>query len=213
MVLVPGPQILNGMADLLGGRIPLGVSRLVFAALVLTAICAGVMLGMAVCGATVPPAPAERTPVLWLIMLSGGVAAACFGGFYSMPLRLLAWPATIAALVGAGRWAVMSLMDQGPAMGAAAGGLIGGLLALPFARRHHLPFAGVGFSSVVALIPGALILRMAGGLWALQTASPSQVSSLLEASVTDGSNAVLIVVAMIIGIVAPRYLYDAWGRP
>ena len=212
MVIVPGPHILNGMLDLLGGRIPLGIARLVFATIVLTAICAGVLLGMALCGADVPPSPAGRSPHVWLIMTSGAAAAVCYGVFYAMPPRLLVWPALMAVVIDMGRWAAMTLLDQGPVVGAAVAGLIAGLLALPLSRWRHVPFASIGFSSIVSLIPGALVFRMAGGLWALQTASPPRIAPLVDASAVDGSTAVLIVLALSIGIVAPKYLYDALGR-
>jgi uncharacterized membrane protein YjjP (DUF1212 family) len=208
MVIVPGPHLLNGMLDLLGGRIPLGAARLIFALLVLTAISAGVLLGMTLCGAAVPPAPAGRSPPVWLIMLAGAVAGACYGVFYSMPPRLLVWPAGMAVIVDTLRWAVMNLLDQGPVVGAAVAGVVAGMLIIPLARHHHLPFAGVGFASIVSLMPGVFVFRMAGGLWALQTARAPDISALLQASAIDGLTAALIILAMTLGIVAPKYLHD-----
>lgn len=212
MVIVPGPHLLNGMLDLMAGRIPLGASRLVFAALLLTAISAGVLVGMAVCGADVPPAPAGRSSPVWLIMAAGAVAAACYGIFYSMPLRLLAWPAAIAVVVDTLRWAVMTHLHQGPVIGAAMAGVVAGGLAIPLARRHHIPFAAMGFATVVSLMPGVFVFRMAGGLWALQTAPPNEVPGLLQASAVDGLTAALIILAMAIGIVAPKHFYDLLGH-
>ena len=50
MVLVPGPHILNGALDLLSLRMSLGMARLGFAALVLTAVATGLILGLAAGG-------------------------------------------------------------------------------------------------------------------------------------------------------------------
>ena len=47
MVLVPGPHILNGALDLLALRVTLGIARLSFVALILAAIAAGLILGLA----------------------------------------------------------------------------------------------------------------------------------------------------------------------
>src|SRR5215471_15694513 len=44
MVLVPGPHILNGALDLIGGRIHLGAARLIYAGLIVAAISIGLLL-------------------------------------------------------------------------------------------------------------------------------------------------------------------------
>ena len=44
MVLVPGPHILNGAFDLIGGRIHLGAARLLYAGLIVVAISTGLLL-------------------------------------------------------------------------------------------------------------------------------------------------------------------------
>ena len=69
MVLVPGPHILNGALDLLALRMTLGIARLGYAALMLVAIAAGLILGLAVDGRASPsPRPARRcrsTSTFW----------------------------------------------------------------------------------------------------------------------------------------------------
>src|SRR4051812_7775779 len=46
MVLVPGPHILNGALDLLALRVTLGIGRLGYAALILAAVAAGLIVGL-----------------------------------------------------------------------------------------------------------------------------------------------------------------------
>ena len=46
MVLVPGPHILNGALDLLDLRVTLGIARLAYGLLVLTAIAGGLIVGL-----------------------------------------------------------------------------------------------------------------------------------------------------------------------
>jgi len=50
MVLVPGPHFLNGMLDLIRGRISLGAARLIFAVLIVVAISIGLLLGLDLLG-------------------------------------------------------------------------------------------------------------------------------------------------------------------
>ena len=61
MVLVPGPHILNGALDLLGLRLTLGIARLGFAALVLTAIALGLIAGLGMGGQTLAVSAGRRT--------------------------------------------------------------------------------------------------------------------------------------------------------
>src|SRR5215472_842721 len=54
MVLVPGPHFLNGMLDLIRGRISLGAARLLYAVLVVVVISIGLLLGLAFLGCSLP---------------------------------------------------------------------------------------------------------------------------------------------------------------
>ncbi len=60
MILAPGPHVLNGMIDLMRVRIPLGAARLTLAGLIVVAICAGLLTGFALAGASFPEAGAIR---------------------------------------------------------------------------------------------------------------------------------------------------------
>src|SRR6516162_9167798 len=60
MVLVPGPHFLNGMIDLVLGRLSLGASRLLYALLVVAAISAGLLVGLACLGVSLPIDPPGR---------------------------------------------------------------------------------------------------------------------------------------------------------
>src|SRR5499433_246634 len=65
MVLVPGPHFLNGMLDVIRGRINLGAARLIYAVLVVVAISAGLLIGLALLGVSLPVEPAGRAVPLW----------------------------------------------------------------------------------------------------------------------------------------------------
>jgi len=92
MVLVPGPALLNGALDLIQGRIHLGAARLTYAGLVIMAISIGLLLGLALLGVSLPADAAARAVPLWQDIVAAGVAVASYGIFFSMPLRMLAWP-------------------------------------------------------------------------------------------------------------------------
>src|SRR6267143_97155 len=92
MVLVPGPHFLNGMLDLIRGRIDLGAARLSYAVLVVVTISTGLLLGLALLGVSLPVDPPGRALALWHDVIAAGVAVASYSVFFSTPLNMLPWP-------------------------------------------------------------------------------------------------------------------------
>jgi uncharacterized membrane protein YjjP (DUF1212 family) len=218
LVLVPGPHLLNGALDLLQSRIQIGAARLLYAGLVLAATATGLLLGLALVGQTLTVAPLGRVVPLWQDLVFAGVAAACYGIFYSMPVRMLVWPAATGAAAHALRWVVLSQFHFSFAMGVLIASIFVGFVITPVARRRHLPFAAIGFASVVSMLPGSYIFRMAGGLVRITDGSPPTVH-LITGTIADGAMALLVTLAMGIGLLGPKLLLDGfaqksrWSRP
>ncbi|HYD04566.1 MAG TPA: thiamine pyrophosphate-binding protein [Reyranella sp.] len=189
MVLVPGPHLLNGAIDLVRGRITLGLARLTFATVIVLAISTGLLLGLAVGGVGLPVgAPARAAPFI-VDLVAAGIAVAAYGTFFSMPWRLLAVPAAIGMAAHALRWVALEQAGASPAFGALLACLLVGTLATPIADRLRLPFAGLAFASVVSLIPGVLLFRMAAGLAALVRSGPAADPGLVGAVLSDAAGA------------------------
>lgn len=92
MILVPGPHLLNGMLDLARARIALGTARIVYAGMILLAICAGLLSGLSLGGAGLPAAVASNPVPLGYDVVAAGVAVAAYGTFFAMPWRMLPVP-------------------------------------------------------------------------------------------------------------------------
>ncbi|MEJ0017335.1 MAG: threonine/serine exporter family protein [Acetobacteraceae bacterium] len=208
MVLVPGPHILNGTIDLVRARIALGASRLLFAGLIVVAICIGLLAGLYLGGVSLPVSgPSSPVPLAYDV-LAAGVAVAAYGTFFDMPWRTLPIPIAIGMAAHALRWMAISLAGAGAATGALIACLAVGTIVTPVADRLRLPFAAFAFASVVSLIPGVFLFRMAGGLVALASLGEQAPPALLTAAIADGSTAALIVAAMTFGLIVPKMCFE-----
>ncbi|MFG1462585.1 threonine/serine exporter family protein [Xanthobacter sp. DSM 24535] len=207
MVLVPGPHLLNGSLDLAHLRIALGAARLGFASLVILLICVGLIAGLSLGQACFPP-PGPMVPVpLALDVAAAGVAVAAFGTFFSMSWRTLPIPIAIGMTAHASRW--VAIADGASlAGGAFIACLIAGTLVTPIANRMRLPFAAFAFASVVSLIPGVFVFRMAAGMVAILDAGRTASPDLLLPPILDGTTAGAILLAMAFGLVLPKMLLE-----
>lgn len=207
MVLVPGPHLLNGSLDVAGTRIPLGLARLAFATVTLLAIGAGLLIGLTLGGAQLVLEPAGRDVPLLVDAAAAGVVAACYGVFYSAPVRVLVWPLAVGAAVHALRWVAITEWHLPSYLAAGIACLAAGIILLPVSRRFQVPFSAVGFASVVSLMPGLLVFRTLAALAMLQGADAGRAASLIQSAVNDANTAWLTVFAMALGFLVPAAGY------
>jgi len=207
MILVPGPHLLNSALDLIKGRIHLGAARGIYATLVIVAITMGLLCGLALLGTSLPVEPVGRAVPLWEDVLAAGVAVAAYSIFFSTPLRMLPWPVSVGMLAHALRWVAISVFSATPAVGALVACIVVGIILTPISRRSKMPFAAIGFASVVSMMPGVFIFRMASGLEQIASGVHTTLP-LISGAIADAMTATTIILAMSFGLVVPKLFID-----
>lgn len=212
MVLVPGPHLLNGALDLARLRLPLAIDRLCYAGLLVLLITVGLIAGLSVGGQSIPLSGEGTSVPLAADVIAAGIAIAAYGTFFSMRWRMLPIPMAVGMVGHALHWTVPAL-GGGPALSAFVACLFVGAVVTPVSNRLHMPFAAFAFASVVSLIPGSFVFRMADALMSLSSASPGLRPELLTAAMMDATTAAAIMIAMAFGLILPKMLIERLVPP
>jgi len=208
MLLVPGPHILNGAIDLARARVTLGIARLVYASLIVLMICIGLLAALAAGGTTVPADTTLSVVPFAADVLAAGMAVAAFGTFFAMPLRLMPFAIIVGMIAHSARWALIVFGGAHVTIATLVASLVIGIIVTPVADRLRLPFAALAFSAVVPMMPGYFLFHATGALVALVSVGSNAPASLLASVVANGATAFLIILAMTVGLILPRMLYE-----
>ena len=70
-----------------------------------------------------------------------------------------------------------------------------------------MPFAAIGFASVVSMMPGAYLFRMMSGLVQIAGGEETAVP-LIQATIATGMTASIVILAMSLGLIIPKMIVD-----
>jgi uncharacterized membrane protein YjjB (DUF3815 family) len=74
-----------------------------------------------------------------------------------------------------------------------------------------MPFAAIGFASVVSMMPGVYLFRMMSGLVRI-TSGADTTFDLIQGTVSAGMTALIIILAMSLGLIIPKLIIDYVGN-
>lgn len=208
MILVPGPQLLNGCLDLARARAALGCARIAYASVIVVTICLGLLGGLAVGGGRLSLTVASSHAPFAIDLIAAGVAVAAYGTFFSMPWRSLAVPVVIGMFAHSVRWLIAG-NGGSVELATFAACIVVGALVTPLADRLKMPFAAFAFTASVSMIPGVYVFHTAAGFWAALSGSSSSAPHTLIEALLNLTSATAIAIAMATGLVASKMAADA----
>lgn len=206
LFLVPGFPLVTGAMDLARLDLNAGISRIVYALLVLLATGTAVWAIAATFHfspiATVPPEFDE--PVLSILRLVAGfVGVLGFALLFQTPWRFAVTAAAIGAIANVGR---LLLVDAGAmaAVASAAAGLAVGAGAFVVTTRIRAPRVILTVPAVLIMVPGAASYR----------AIVATIDGDTVAAVQNGVQALFVVVGLVVGLTVARILTEReWQLP
>jgi len=204
MILVPGVPLINGVQDMIRNHMTLGMSRLGFASLVVTAIAFGLFVATTLTGATIPVNEPARAITVPEDAVFSALAALGYALLFNVPERVT-WACVVCGVASHTTRTVCVHLGLDIITGTLIGALAAGALAQGFARHFRGPAAAFAFPGVVAMIPGAYAFRaVLGSLHIVHgAAAPALVTETLALFI----GVVLMVAAIAVGIAAPALLF------
>lgn len=206
LFLIPGFPLVTAALDLARFDFTSGVSRLLYAGLITLAAAVGVWIVAAGFGLTPGEVPASNPPGVSLAalqLLAGALGVLGFAVTFNTPITVALTAAGIGAVANTGRLVAMNAGINTLAATVAATTLVG-LLAAWVSQRLPAPRITLSVPAVLIMIPGAAAYR---ALVAWIDRDP-------VTALTNGSVALGVLLAMVIGLVLARMLTDrAWTSP
>ncbi|GAA3029818.1 threonine/serine exporter family protein [Microbacterium dextranolyticum] len=206
LYLVPGFPLVTGALDLARLDLNAGISRVVYATLVLFATGSAVwgVATIAHAAVTQTATPLFDEPVLSVVrLLAGFVGVLGFAILFDTPPAIALTASALGAVANTGR---LALFDAGatPPIAAAAAALAVGLGAFLVSSRLRAARVTLTVPAVLIMVPGAAAYRAITGVIAGDTLSAIQ----------NGFTAVFVVVALAIGLTVARVLTEReWSMP
>lgn len=205
LMLVPGVHLINAILDLLENHITIGVARLGLSCVVLSSIAFGLLLAASATETLISASSNSFRLPLAEDMFFAGIVAMGFALSFNVPRKMLA-ACVLCGMLGHGMREVCLNLDLGIVWGNLIASTLVGLMTVYFSQYYQAPSAAIAFGAVVGMIPGVFIFRAISGLNQILALGTETELSLLVNTVIAASKAVLMTLAIPVGLAIPRLL-------
>ncbi len=205
LMLVPGVHLINAILDLLENHITIGIARLGLSCVVLSSIAFGLLLAASATETLISASSNSFRLSLAEDMFFAGIVAMGFALSFNVPRKMLA-ACVLCGMLGHGMREICLNLDLGIIWGNLIASTLVGLMTVYFSQYYQAPSAAIAFGAVVGMIPGVFIFRAISGFNQILALGTETELSLLVNTVIAASKAVLMTLAIPVGLAIPRLL-------
>ncbi len=201
--IVPGVPLINALEDMLDGYITAGMTRAMNTLLMVGAMTFGILFAIkifSVADFTHIEMISHQPYIIYVI--SAFIASAGFSTMFDVPPRLL-WVVGLGGVICVCvRTLSMDLLGVGMPIGTFLGAMTVSMIAIKAVHWFHVPTHVLVIPSAIALMPGIFMYRLLFNIIDIDTLSANE----LLLAVQSGVNAMLVILAITIGVALPNIL-------
>ncbi len=201
LFLVPGIPLINAVDDLLNNFIVSGMTRAMHTLLVVGSMTFGIVTAIRIGGVTDFTSVSLTPDTFYLSQaIAAAVASMGFSIIFNIPKRLLPVVAVGGIITVLLRNITVLELGWSQAAGSFFGAAVVGVIALQAIHWFHTPNIIMTIPSAIPMIPGVLLYRLLFALINIE----SITSETLLAGIRSGVSAVIIIIAIAVGVAIPN---------
>jgi uncharacterized membrane protein YjjP (DUF1212 family) len=201
LFLVPGIPLINAVDDLLNNFIVSGMTRAMHTLLVVGSMTFGIVTAIRIGGVTDFTSVSLTPDTFYLSQAIAAVVASMgFSIIFNIPKRLLPVVAVGGIITVLLRNITVLELGWSQAAGSFFGAAVVGVIALQAIHWFHTPNIIMTIPSAIPMIPGVLLYRLLFALINIE----SITSETLLAGIRSGVSAVIIIIAIAVGVAIPN---------
>ncbi|MFR9584499.1 MAG: threonine/serine exporter family protein [Rikenellaceae bacterium] len=206
LFLVPGVPLINFVDDLVDNYLLVGMTRAANCTMIISSMAFGITMALGLMGLkdmTIDQKFSELSMVphdgYLAYAVAAAIAAVGFSIIFNVPRKML-WAIALGGVVTVcTRNFVNFELGAGPIIGSFAGSMAISLISIKAVHLFHVPNHVLTIPSVIPMIPGVLLYRFVLGLVEI-----SKGSTNIDATLTNGVTAALIILVISVGVAIPN---------
>lgn len=206
LFVVPGVPLINFVDDMIDNYLLVGMTRAANCMMIICSMTFGITMALGLLGlkdVSIDQKFSELSMIPYdgyiAYAIAAAIAAMGFSMIFNVPRRVL-WAIALGGVISVcTRNFVNFDLHCGPVIGSFMGSMMVSLIGIKAVHWFHVPNHILTIPSVIPMIPGVLLYRFFLGLIGVSKGSIDIISTL-----TNGVNAVLIILVISIGVAIPN---------